>query len=368
MTPPLTETAGALARVERAALLVGAAALLVAAAAAWMRPEAIAAAYRVAAFGCLAPAVGSLVFVLIFRMTGGRWAPDLLPYLRAGVRLAPWVWVLTLPLLAFPRHGLAQLSAPVAEARSYDSTLAYAIRGAVYAGGLFLLALGVRGAERVQVEEASSRRRWIGPVGLIALVLMLHLLVDDWVAELDPGWHSTAFPLVWIIGQALAGLSLAVAAAVLGGADVRARGGADRPLGIDWGNLLLAALSMWWYVAFAQFLIIWAGNLPHETSWFLRRAHGGWAAWVIALAGFHFALPFVFLLSRRWKRSRRGLASLAALLLGGQLAYVTWAILPAFTPRGWFAVLLAVAALVGALGLFLNRYVATARRLRVATP
>jgi hypothetical protein len=368
MTPPLPEADGSLARVERTALLVGAAALLVAAAAAWVQPEAIAAAYRVAAFGCLAPAVGSLVFVLIYRMTGGQWAPDLLPYLGAGVRLAPWVWVLTLPLLAFPRHGLAQLSEPAPLARAYDTTAAYALRGTGYAVGLFLLAIGVRRAASAAKAGETSTWRWLGPVGLIVLVLMLHLLVDDWVAALDPGWHSTAFPLVWIIGQALAGLSLAVAAAVLGGADVRARGAAGRPLGIDWGNLLLAALSMWWYVAFAQFLIIWAGNLPHETSWFLRRAHGVWLAWVIALAGLHFAVPFVFLLSRRWKGSRAGLAALAALLVGGQLAYVTWAILPAFTPRGWLTVSLAVAALVGALGLFVNRYLATARRLRAATP
>src|SRR5437763_78365 len=51
---------------------------------------------------------------------------------------------------------------------------------------------------------------WLGPVGLIVLVFLLHLLAEDWLSALQPGWHSTAFPLVWMTGQALAGLACAV--------------------------------------------------------------------------------------------------------------------------------------------------------------
>ena len=365
MNPQPAISLDRLARFQRLTLIVAIVALAAALITGWMRPEAVAAAYRLAAFGCFAPAVGSLMFVLIYRMTGGQWAPDLLPYLRAGLTLAPWIWLLALPLLAFPQHGLAHLTEPAASARYYDSVSLRTARGALYAVVLFLISAGARRALRAQAAGDHTAWRWIGPAGLITLVLMLHLLIDDWVAELDPGWHSTAFPLVWMVGQALAGLSLAVGVAVLGGADPGATGAARRSLGIDWGNLLLAAVIMWWYVAFAQFLIIWAGNLPQEISWFLRRAHGGWLAVVVALAVFHFAVPFLFLLSRRFKRFPGGLAAVAGLLLCGQLAYVTWTILPAFTSSSRAGIALGLAALVGALGVFLNRYVAAARRLLV---
>jgi hypothetical protein len=82
-------------------------------------------------------------------------------------------------------------------------------------------------------------------------------------------------------------------------------------------------------VAFAQFLIIWAGNLPREISWFLRRTEGGWAIVPPMLALVHFLLPFAVLLSRDAKRSPRLLGGVAALLLLGQIAFTAWLILPA---------------------------------------
>ena len=54
----------------------------------------------------------------------------------------------------------------------------------------------------------------------------------------------------------------------------------------DLGNLLLAFVIFWAYVSFSQFLIIWAGNLPREISWYLHRRAGGWpaVAGVLAIA------------------------------------------------------------------------------------
>ena len=39
----------------------------------------------------------------------------------------------------------------------------------------------------------------------------------------------------------------------------------------DLGKLMLALVMVWAYFNFSQFLIIWAGNIPEETSWFLTR-------------------------------------------------------------------------------------------------
>ena len=44
----------------------------------------------------------------------------------------------------------------------------------------------------------------------------------------------------------------------------------------DHGKLILAFIMVWAYFSFSQWLIIWAGNLPEEITWYMRRLHGGW--------------------------------------------------------------------------------------------
>ncbi|MEO6876751.1 MAG: hypothetical protein ABI222_18215, partial [Opitutaceae bacterium] len=208
-----------------------------------------------------------------------------------------------------------------------------------------------------------SQRAWVGPVGLLVLVFTLTLLGDDWIAALEPGWHSTGFALVWMTGQSVAGLSLALLGGLAHGAKAAEYGKKEQPRGIDWGNLLLAALLSWCYVAFAQFLIIWAGNLPAEISWFTRRTEGAWSGVPLLLAVFTFLLPFGLLLSRRFKEQTSGLAVVAGLLLLGQEVYTAWLILPVagrLSAPGW---LVALALLTAGAAVFVERYLAAISRL-----
>jgi hypothetical protein len=87
-------------------------------------------------------------------------------------------------------------------------------------------------------------------------------------------------------------------------------------------------------VAFAQYLIIWAGNLPEEIPWYLRRLAGGWG-WVgAALVVLHFALPFLLLLPETANRNPRLLASVAALVVAMRLVDVFWLVRPVFSQTG----------------------------------
>ena len=55
---------------------------------------------------------------------------------------------------------------------------------------------------------------------------------------------------------------------------------------------MLALIMVWAYFNFSQYLIIFSGNLPEETVWFIKRSTGGWGwiAWGLIL--FHFAFRF----------------------------------------------------------------------------
>jgi hypothetical protein len=356
-----------------------------------MAPHSLVPAWRLAAFACLQPALGSVIFILIHRLTGGQWGRGLAPFLLSGTRLLPWVWLLIIPLLWFPIAAQPQEPGVLREevhpakldktsqtyemnealvhvfasggSRTTGSRLEWyfsrpmlVVRAVAYAIVFFLLSLGAPRAMR-----ATTTMRWFGPVGLIGMVFVLHLLATDWFLSLDPGWYSTGFPLVWISAQAIAGIALAIGAAAAFGANPQRTGRADHIQGLDWGNLMLASIMVWSYVAFVQLLIIWSGNLPAETAWYRHRAFGVWRGVSIAVALIEFGAPFFLLLSRAVKKGRRGLGAVTLLLLLGQFGYTVWLIAPAFPQASFHAPWLLLALCVAALGLFANRYLAGVR-------
>ena len=99
----------------------------------------------------------------------------------------------------------------------------------------------------------------------------------------------------------------------------------------DLGKLLLALVMLWSYFAFSQFLIIWSGNLPEEIRWYLPRTHGAWGVIALLVVVLHFAFPFLFLLSRSFKRNAGKLVIVAVLILVMRLFDLFWTIAPTFT-------------------------------------
>ncbi len=273
--------------------------------------------------------------------------------------MLPWIWVAAAPLLLCSRKHYSP-------GYAYDSFAMVAARMALVAALFF----GLRWALSDGIGEEGDARRnirpWAGPLGLILLFFMLTFLADDWLESLEPNWHSTAFTVVWIAGQAIFGLALCVLGGLWVGTNPSTIGSAGRSLGIDWGNLLLASMMFWAYVSFAQFLIIWAGNLPEETSWYLNRERGGWMLMVPIIAIVGFAAPFLLLLSRRMKNSSSGLACVASMLLGAQVAYIAWLIVPAEGNVSFSGGFLESAVLTAAVAMFLNRFLRMAR-LFIAT-
>jgi hypothetical protein len=110
---------------------------------------------------------------------------------------------------------------------------------------------------------------------------------------------------------------------------------------------------LWAYLSFSQFLIIWAGNLPEEIPWFMRRLRGSWGFVSILLLIGHFALPFVLLLSRDIKRRSGLLARLAMFVVAMRLVDTLWLVAPEFRPTGVPIHWMDVAVPVGMAGLWM---------------
>ena len=128
-----------------------------------------------------------------------------------------------------------------------------------------------------------------GP-GLVLLFLTGTFAAIDWGMSLEPNWASTIYGTMLIVGQALSTLALMLVVAVMLTVD-RPMNEVATPARLhDLGNLLLAFVMLWAYMAFSQFLIIWAGDLSEEIPWYLRRTRGGWQWIALFLITFHFFL------------------------------------------------------------------------------
>src|SRR6185503_1858440 len=112
--------------------------------------------------------------------------------------------------------------------------------------------------------------------GLLLYSLTMTFAAIDWVMSLEPHWYSTIYGILIIGGQVLTAMAFVIPIVVaLAANSPRAQIFSPSVLH-DLGNLLLGFIMLWAYFSFSQFLIIWAGNLPEETPWYLSRLRGGW--------------------------------------------------------------------------------------------
>jgi len=152
------------------------------------------------------------------------------------------------------------------------------------------------------------------------------------VMSLQARWISTIYGLLFIAGEALSAFCLCVVIeSILGKRKPMSDYLTDTEVH-DHGKFMLAFVMVWAYFNFSQWLIIWAGNLPEEIPWYVRRMNGGWETVGLFLVVFHFAVPFALLLSRQLKRKARTLVWLASWLIFMRMVDIFWHIEPASHP------------------------------------
>lgn len=284
--------------------------------------------YLVAWLFCLALPLGSMAWLAIHRLTGGGWGRALHPYWQVGIGLLPWVAVLALPLalgapLLFPWvHAPTTTTVP----RWYLNLPFLYVR---LAGcmALWLVLAWYQRRWRADVLRPSLASQGLAGALLLALLLTISFTAVDWIMSLVPPWHSTA------LGMLVMTCFLTIALALPMLAAIRAR--PSRPattevlqLRRDLGNLLLACVLGWAYLAFMDYLTAWIADLPAETVWYLPRLQWPWCVLPVALLVLHLGVPLTALLPRRGKQSPRVLAAMAALVLAMQFAILLWLVLP----------------------------------------
>lgn len=290
--------------------------------------------------------IGSIGVLFLQYLTGGAWGVVIRRVAEAASRTLPVIAILFVPIAIGVGRGSVYLwthlppTEHVMEHRGWFMTsTSWILRAIVYFVLFGIMAYLLHKWSAAQDKSASytESARYLGTASafsgpaLVVYALMVTFAAVDWVMTLDPHYFSTIWGLLFVAGWALSFLCFGVVVlAYL--SDIAPM---DRVLGRrhfhDLGKLMLALIMIWAYFNFSQYLIIFSGNIPEETRWFIARTSGGWGwvAWALVL--FHFAAPFLVLLLQDLKRRPKRLAAVAIFILFMRVLDMFWLIAP--TPR-----------------------------------
>jgi hypothetical protein len=317
--------------------------------------------------------VGCLSISMIHHLTGGVWGLVIRRILEAGTRTFPLLTLLFLPV-AFGMARIYPWASPQVVAGDpilqhkalYLNPTFFLLRAAFYFAAwntlAFVMSKWSLALDAGPGRALSRRLRGLGGVSLLILGPTITFSSVDWAMSLDAHWFSTIYGVLFMVGQALTALAFVIICIAAFGGE-KPLSDVVRPGAVhDLGKLLLAFVMLWTYMNLSQFLIVWSGNLPEEIPWYIRRFHGGWQVVGLLLVLFHFALPFLLLLSRDLKRDARLLGLVAGGIFVVRLLDLYWLVAPDLASHGALSVhWLDVALPLGVGGLWLAAF---ARQLK----
>jgi hypothetical protein len=227
-------------------------------------------------------------------------------------------------------------------------------RAVVALGVWWLFSAKLRALSRRQDEaggQAASSVRWSAAF-MVVFAITFCMAAFDWLMSLEARWFSTIFGLYNVAGVLASTMAaLAIATVLLSRAGLLPGVG---PAHLhDIGKLLFGFCTLWGYLWFSQFMLIWYANLPEETQYFEARWTGGWTPVFFAVLVLNWALPFLLLLPRPAKRHPGHLLRVACLVLVGRWLDLYLMAAPAnHAERPFLPGLLELAGAVGPVALF----------------
>jgi hypothetical protein len=198
--------------------------------------------------------------------------------------------------------------------------------------------------------EYFEKSEFYSKIFIFVIALTFSLFAVDMLLSLDPHWFSTIFAGKSFIAAFLHGSSV-IALIVI----ILNRSGKFELLNRshlhDFTRYIFMTSIVWGYFNFAEFMIIWYGNIPEETVWFVERWHGPYQVLFFANIILNWFIPFIVLMPRKTSRSRIFMVPVILILMIGQYTELYYIIWPVTVGDAKFG-LLEIGTFIGYLGLF----------------
>ena len=306
--------------------------------------------------------VGGLAVLMLQYMTGGAWGLVARRQFEAASRTIPLVTLFFIPLFFGISHlydwakpEIVQHDHILQEKSGYLNPTWWIIRAIVIFAlfNLFSFILN-RFSAREEAGDVAVSRRMMGwsSIGTIVYVFALTFAGTDWLMSMDPKWFSTIYGLILLGGQGLTIFSAVIFCTTFLMNEEPMQSVVTKRHLHDLSKFLFMFTLFWTYVSFSQLVIIWAGNLPEEITWYINRMNGSWIYVGAILLFLQWMLPFLILLSQDIKRSPKKIRIMCVWILLVRFVDTVWLVEPNYHKEHFFMHWADVTAALGLVGLW----------------
>jgi hypothetical protein len=297
-------------------------------------------------------AIGMLLLVLIHHIFDASWSVILRRQYEHGLSAFKWLALLFVPLLVaswIAPHDLIwpwmNLGHEIHGGHTVGHDVLYLKKSSflnlemftgmtvVFFGIWIWLSSRLRKASFSQDLDGNAgwttMNRQTAAFGIPLVALSLTGAAIYWLKSLEYHWFSTMYG-VWFFANCVRGalcIGVIITLWLFNRGDYKGILNKNHMHSI--GQLMLAFTVFWAYVTFSQYFLIWNANVPEETFWYNLREYGDWW-WVgmVILFG-HFFVPFIALLSYRFKVTHHIIRRIAYWILTIILIDICYNVLPA---------------------------------------
>jgi hypothetical protein len=337
-------------------------------------------AYVLAFTYMLSFALGALFFVIIHHLVGATWSVVVRRLAEIVTGAFPVLFVLMLGIavpLLFGSHSLYEWMNHEVVAKDHVLHAKEGYLNAPFFCARMLIYFAVWMAisryfmkKSVEQDETgdpqiSQRLRKVAAPAMILYAVTTAWAAFDLLMSLTPHWFSTIFGVYYFAGCAVSIYCLLALVSFL----LQRSGRLQRSITVehyhDMGKMANAFTLFWAYIAFSQFMLIWAANIPEESIFYRPRMFTEWKYVSVALIVFHFIIPFVGMMSRHVKRNPPLLALWAVYMLAVHAFDLYWIVMPTYSPSAVVLHPIDILCLLGMGGLFLFGALAVAGNVKL---
>ena len=294
----------------------------------------------------LSIALGGLFLVMIHHLTDADWSVATRRFCEhIGALLFPWLAILFVPVLLLAPKIYTWMTLNPQNDRALSAKWplftwpGFCVASLILFGVWWLLSSRLRYWSLQQDEtgdvRCTHRMRFHSGWGILAFAATLTFASVLWMKSLQYQWASTIYGMYFFGSCAFVGVATVYLITMI----LQRQGVLTSVLRNNQfyylGTLLFAFTLFYSYVGFAQYFVIWNGNIPDETFWYLiRENHSWWTLDMLLIFG-HFLLPFLVLLPICVKSNFKIMFWVCAWAWAMNFADLAFNILPVLHPHGY---------------------------------
>ncbi|HNS16763.1 MAG TPA: hypothetical protein PKH94_03390 [Bacteroidales bacterium] len=277
----------------------------------------------------LSLAIGATFFAALQYITHTGWSSGFIRVPHAIGNVIPAIAVLMLPILIVGMPDLYHWAHD--QAASHDPVIAhkapylnipfFVLRSVIYFVVWILL---TRLLKRLSLREdqeggraSFQKSEFYSKVYIFVLAVTFSLATFDWIMSIDVHWYSTIFAFRNFAMAFYHGTAVIVLIII-----ILNKSGyfpfLTRAHLSDFSKYIFILSTIWAYLWFCQYMLIWYANIPEETVYYLPRTKGEFQAFFYLELIINWAVPFALLLSNYLVSHKNTLLAICVIIILGQ--------------------------------------------------